>query len=713
MGYVPVPTQAPHSAPRDVLQGRRTITPGWLAAAAGAAVAALVLALLFSGAAGEGQLGDPGALTRWGLPLLRMLNNIAVAAVIGALVFAVVIVPHHARTARDGGTVRPAGAGAGGGDSFREHPGFVRAVALAAGASVVWTVAAAGVLVLTYSSAAGIPLTTGPEFSGDFGTYLTGFPAGRAWLATAAIAAVTALLIFAGRSLAVLAWALLLALAGLVPAALVSHAAGGDDHYGAVSAFGLHLVGVCLWFGGVIALAVVSGALGQAAPAVLRRFSALAGFAFVLVFVSGVINTALRVSSLAELATEWGILATVKAVATLVLGLIGLLHRQWAIPRLPAAADGGAQRLLWRLVAAELVLMCAVSGIAVALGRTAPPAVLEPAGTLSPARLLTGYELPPELTPERWLTQWRPDWLWVAFAAGAAVAYVLGMLKVRRRGDAWPAGRLVSWTAGLAALTYFTSGPPAVYGMVLFSAHMVDHMALTMVVPLFLVLGAPVTLALKALQPRGDGSRGIREWILVLVHSRFSALLTHPLFAAANFVGSIVVFYYSPLFGFALRQHVGHELMNLHFLLTGYIFVLTMIGTDPVPRRAAYPLRLLLLFSTMAFHAFFGVALNGSTSLLQASWFGNMGRAWGPTALEDQRLGGAWTWGIGEVPTLLVAIGVAMMWSRSDARENRRMDRAAERNNDAELTAYNNMFAALAERDRSQASTRNETGDNA
>ncbi|MBA4102916.1 MAG: copper resistance protein CopD, partial [Arthrobacter sp.] len=126
---------------------------------------------------------------------------------------------------------------------------------------------------------------------------------------------------------------------------------------------------------------------------------------------------------------------------------------------------------------------------------------------------------------------------------------------------------------------------------------------------------------------------------------------------------------------------------------------LSMIGTDPVPRRAPYPLRLLLLLATMAFHAFFGVTLMGSPTLLQPGWFTGLGRDWGPPALADQQMGGAITWGIGEVPTLLIAIGVAIMWSRSDAREMRRTDRAALRNNDADLDAYNDMLAQLQERD--------------
>ena len=413
------------------------------------------------------------------------------------------------------------------------------------------------------------------------------------------------------------------------------------------------------------------------------------------------INSSIRLTSWNDLfGSAYGQLILAKAAATLVLGGIGLMHRRWVIPQLGSQGGGlSARRVLWQLVVVELLVMGATSGVAVALGRSAPPQGESLAPDASPAFIVSGYELPPELTPERWLTEWRPDWLWVAVAVFGLVAYILGLRKVLRRGDSWSWFRTVNWVIGLGVLTYVTSGPPAVYGRVLFSAHMVDHMALTMVAPIFLVLGAPVTLALRALTPRRDSSRGPREWLLIFIHSKFSQLVTHPLFAAANFAGSIVLFYYSDAFGYAMRDHVGHELMNLHFALTGYIFVLTMIGTDPLPRRAPYPMRLLLLLATMGFHAFFGVAIMGGTGLLAADYFGNLGRTWGPSALLDQQMGGAVAWGIGEVPTLLVAIGVAVQWSRSDARESKRTDRAADRNNDADLTAYNDMFAKLAERD--------------
>ena len=680
------------------------IQRAWQLAGLGALFLGLVAALLFSGAAAAREVSDPGALVRWGLPVSKAVHNVSLAAVIGGLIFAAGILPHKVGAARSKDADAP------------EHPAFTRALAIAATAGVAWTLSAIAVLVLTYSDVAGQGLSGDAEYTRALVYFMTDIETGRAWLAVTIIAAVVTTALFGVRSLTGLAFTLLLALIGLVPTALIGHSASSNDHEGAINSLGLHLVGVSVWVGGIILLALLSGNLaprnaarsGQSIQTggqdvtepVLRRFSSLAGFAFALVFASGVVNASIRVTSWTDLfGSAYGQLILAKSAATLVLGGIGFMHRQWVIPQLSrAGAAMSARRVLWQLILIELLIMGATSGIAVALGRSAPPEPTTFAPDASPAFILSGYELPPELTPERWFTEWRLDWLWVAVVVFGLVSYLLGVAKVRARGDKWPWLRTVTWIIGLLVLTYITSGPPSVYGRVLFSAHMVDHMALTMVSPIFLVLGAPVTLALRALPARKDGSRGLREWLLLFVHSKFSQVVTHPLFAAANFAGSIVLFYYSDAFSLAMREHVGHELMNLHFALTGYIFVLSMIGTDPLPRRAPYPLRLLLLLATMGFHAFFGVAIMGGTSLLAADYFGNLGRSWGASALLDQQMGGAVAWGIGEVPTLLVAIGVAIMWSRSDDRETRRTDRAADRNNDADLTAYNDMFAKLAER---------------
>ena len=645
-------------------------------------------------------MSDPGALVRWGLPISKAVQNVSLATVIGGLIFAVGILPRNLSGRQSKAKDAP------------EHPAFTRALAVAAVAGVVWTLSAVSVLVLSYSDIAGQTISGDPEFTKSLVYFMTDIDTGRAWLAVVIIAAVATTALFGVRSRGALALTLILAVAGLVPAALIGHSASSNDHEGAINSLGLHLVGVSAWVGGIIVLALLSGILGGGSGTgaqgraditepTLRRFSALAGFAFVLVFASGVVNTSIRISSWSDLfGSAYGQLIMAKTAAVLILGGVGLMHRQWVIPQLGVKGGGFAARLvLWQGFLVLLWIWGAWSGSAGALGRSAPPEPTTFAPDASPAFILSGYELPPELTPQRWLTEWRFDWLWVAVAVFGLVSYFLGIRTLRRRGDSWSWFRTVNWVIGLVVLTYITSGPPSVYGRVLFSAHMVDHMALTMVAPIFLVLGAPVTLALRALTARRDSSRGPREWLLIFVHSKFSQLVTHPLFAAANFAGSIILFYYSDAFGYAMRDHVGHELMNLHFTLTGYIFVLTMIGTDPLPRRAPYPMRLLLLLATMGFHAFFGVSIMGGTGLLAADYFGNLGRPWGPSALLDQQMGGAVAWGIGEVPTLLVAIGVAVMWSRSDARESKRTDRAADRNNDADLTAYNDMFAQLAQRD--------------
>ncbi len=237
------------------------------------------------------------------------------------------------------------------------------------------------------------------------------------------------------------------------------------------------------------------------------------------------------------------------------------------------------------------------------------------------------------------------------------------------------------------------------YQEYLFSMHMVGHMMLSMAIPVLLVAGAPVTLAARAVRKRKDGTRGGREWILWAVHSPVARVLTHPFVAAGLFMGSLWVFYYTDFFRWTLYDHLGHEWMIAHFLLTGYLFALSLIGIDPVAYRLPYPGRLLLLIGIMAMHAFFGIAIMMQTGLMVSEWFGAMGRTWGATPLEDQYVGGGVAWSIGEIPTLILAITVAIQWSRSDARAERRSDRQADRSGDAELEAYNAHLAELADRD--------------
>ena len=642
---------------------------------AAAAVIGVVAALAYSGAADAGLLADPGAVARWGAPIASTVADLALAVTLGALVLAAFVLPRAGgRAAADGRAARAA-------------------PTLAAVAAGVWTVAATVHLVLTYATVTGTAPTS-PAFGAELALFVTQIALGRVLLAivvTAALTCVAALLVTGPLgALAVAAGPVL----ALVLAAQTGHAAGTANHHLAISTMFLHLVAVAVWLGGLATLVLLGSRLGTDLPDAVERYSAVATWCFAGVAVSGVVNSMIRLGGLEGLGTRYGALVVVKATLTLVLGGFGWLHRRYVVGR---AAVERPRRVFTRLALGELAVMGAVSGVAVALGATAPPDDGLPPGEPTPAQIVTGNLLPPEPTFVRWLTLFQWDVLLALVALAGLVVYLRWVVRLRRRGDGWPVGRTISWVAAMVLFTWATSGGAAVYGHVLFSAHMLQHMVMVMMVPIFLALSAPVTLALRALPSRRDASRGPREWLLGLVNSRWAGFFANPLVAAVNFAGSMIVFYFSPVFELALTTYVGHLAMVVHFSLAGYLFINGLIGIDPGPRRASYPLRLVLLFATMAFHAFFGLALVSGTSLLVPEWFGLTGRPWGLPALEDQQLGGGYAWGVSELPMLAIAIVVAVAWTRDDERTARRLDRAADRDGNADLEEYNAMLGRLAE----------------
>ena len=223
-------------------------------------------------------------------------------------------------------------------------------------------------------------------------------------------------------------------------------------------------------------------------------------------------------------------------------------------------------------------------------------------------------------------------------------------------------------------------------------------MVLTMLVPVLLVPGAPVTLAMRAIAKRDDGIRGAREWILLAVHSKFAGVIANPIVAAVLFAGSLWVFYYSPLFRWAMTDHIGHEWMIVHFLLTGYLFVQSLIGIDPVPYRLPYPLRLLLLLATMAvprlLRARDHVEPGCSSPTGSARWDAPGVRRRSSTSRSAAASPGA----SARFRRSRSAITVAIQWSRSDTQGAKRLDRNADRTGDAELKAYNERLARMAGR---------------
>ena len=631
------------------------------------ALAATLAGLQFGGGAAPELIADPGALVRYGLPIAKLLVNIGAAGTLGALALAAF--------------------------AFSEkNSEYGAAMDVAAASAAVWAVAAGTTGFLSFLSVYQQPVSLDETFGTLIGTYLQQTELGQAWLATTLAAAALTVLAFAVRHQGVVLAMAFAAAFALIPMSLQGHSGDLASHDAAISAIWVHVVAAALWLGGIVTLALVSRSVDAVRlSALAARYSSIALVSFVAVAFSGYVSAEIRVGTFENLLTPYGILVLVKIAALCALGLFGAVYRRYFIGRL--SQDGDRRRWFWRLVVAEVAFMGLASGVAAALARTATPQPLVAASDLSdptPAELLTGAPLPPPVTFERLLTSWNFDSLWILFCAFAAFFYVAAVVRLRRRGDAWPWHRTVLWLLGLAVLFYVTNGGVNVYQKYLFSQHMLAHMALGMIVPVLLVPAAPITLALRAIHKRTDGSRGGREWLLLIVHSRYFGLLSNPVVAAVIFVGSLWVFYYTGVFGWATIDHVGHEWMVVHFLGAGYLFVSALIGVDPAPYRAPFPMRLIVLLATMAFHAFFGLALLSGTGLLLADWYGAMG--WGTSAIGDQQTGGGIAWSVGEIPTVILAIAVAIMWSRSDERESKRRDRQADRDGDAELEAYNEML---------------------
>ena len=631
---------------------------------------AVLVSLVVGGGAEPQRLADPGVLVRWGLPISKMLVDLGAAGVLGSLVLAAFALP-------------------------REHPAYGAAVDIAAASAMVWTIASAITGVLTCLQLTLQPLSFDDSFGAALASFLTQ-DIGKAWLATTLSAAALAVLCFAIRQQTVIGVLAIGTAVAFIPVALQGHASDTASHSLATSAIWLHVLGAAVWVGGLIAVAIIGHRLQKdALTDVMRRYSTLALACFVIVAVSGYVSAEIRVGSLDRLLTPYGILVLVKVGAIGALGVCGVLQRRWFLGRMARQTAG--RGYFWALVAAELAFMGVASGVAAALARTATPVSEIPAtsvATSTPAEILTGTPLPPPVTLWSMFSLWNIDLLWLLLCGFALFFYLAGVRRLRLRGDHWPVHRTVLFVVGILVLFYVTNGGPNVYEQYLFSVHMTAHMILTMLIPVFIVPSAPITLALRAVIKRADGSRGVREWIMIVVHNRVFGFLSHPIPAAVLFAGSLWVFYYSPLFRWATIDHVGHEWMSVHFLITGYLFVNALAGVDPAPYRAPYPMRLIVLLGTMAFHAFFGLALLSGTGLLLADWYGAMG--WGTDAINDQQTGGGIAWGIGEIPTVALAVIVSVMWARSDARESKRYDRKADRDGDAELEAYNEMLARRA-----------------
>jgi len=282
----------------------------------------------------------------------------------------------------------------------------------------------------------------------------------------------------------------------------------------------------------------------------------------------------------------------------------------------------------------------------------------------------------PPFSPSAVFTQWELSPVLFVLLVWATGLYLLGVWRLHERGDHWPVARSVAFVVGgMGSFFFATSSGLAVYDTTLLSVHMVQHMVLSMAVPVFCALGAPVTLALRTLPRRP------RAGLLTVLHSRLARVLTFPPLTLLLFVISPWALYFTGWYDATLHSSFLHELMHLHLVVVGALFFTPIVGIDPVPGRVAYPFRLLMLVLTLPFHAFLGVTIMGQSDLIGHDWYPALHTTlpWLPDPLDDQHLAGGILWSSGDLVGISVFAVLFVQWVRSSMAEARREDRRLDR----------------------------------
>jgi putative copper resistance protein D len=647
--------------------------PGLLVVGLAITVAATGLGLVIGGGAYTAPvpgITDAGPLVGWLLPVARSLTLAFGVASFGWLFYAAFL-----------GTQQPGGLL---GSSARAD---VRRAGTAAG---LWAIAAAVAALLSLANVLGSPLAEAIRPT-ILRTYAWDIPSVRAYVLASLFAGAIWVAARYARSLAAAAGWWVVALAAMAFAPLAGHAAGYGDHALALTSGVAHVWATAAWFGGLLALAVHAWRADPGSAQAAVRYRNVALVAVAALALTGIGNAYTRMDTISDLWNSgYGRLVLIKSIILLVLIAIAAILRQ----RLTADVVGN-RRSISGLITLELSLLAVAAGLAVALAQTPYPRAENSALTV--VQQLLGRDMPDAPDAASLILGWQFEPVFLVGGVVAAALYIAGVVRLRGRGDSWPVGRTISWLLGVVSIMWATNSGLAIYSPVSFSIHMLQHMMLSMIAPILLVMGTPITLALRAIPSAPRGRRGPREWIVWGINSPLARFVTHPIWVLLVFTVGLYGLYYTPLFGWLMGSHLGHLAMQIHFLLAGYLFSYVILGLDPAPRTLPPWLRMLMLLVAMALHSFFAVPIMMSDIVFAGEWYSQVQPPWISSLVTETRTAGGIAWAIAEVPAMMLMIVLGVQWARSSEREARRYDRQAARDDNAELAAYNERLKAMHE----------------
>ena len=609
---------------------------------------------------------DPGRLTGLVATFVRAVADLSSLVTVGALTSA--LVASKLRPVRETGARRQL--------EIAEwfEPTVVRR------AAAVWVVSTGLLIPLDSADSNGLALSRIADpralwfalFSGD---------SGRAWM----VACLAALVVFV-TSVVSVRWityliALLAALAGSLAPVVVGQVLVGPRHdFGGDSAVYQTVAGQVLL--GLIVIQILRIATGRRLRVLDRahwRGTAIALLAVLVVTEGVLLWFKLAGSSPFATATGWFGLVRIAGLGLIAVGLLAVFRDR---------LSSGAVLLIG---GAATFVACGT-----AMTRIPPPQFFVPT---SISQIFFGYNLTAPPSFASLVGQWRPNLLFVAAAVVAVGGYLAGVRRMRRRGERWPVGRTISWLLGWMLIVVVTSSGVGKYSGADFAVHMAAHMALSMLIPVPLVLGGPITLALRALPTAAkDAQPGPHEWIVAALHSRPVQALYHPLIILGVYIGSYYGLYLTDAFGTLMKFHWAHQLMNVHFLFVGCLYFGLVIGVDPTPRRLPSLAKFGFLLAAMPFHAFFGVILMSDGALVGDTFYHYLDLPWKRDLAAIQHTAGGIAWAGGEIPLLIVVVVLALQWAIQDNKDARRIDRHLDSGLDDSYAAYNAMLERLARR---------------